>query len=48
MGKRLEAGMLNVPEDKPLTGKVEKSPIVIIGDEAFSLKTYLTKPFPRR
>jgi len=48
MGKRLEAGMLNVPEDKPLPGKVEKSPMVIIGDEAFSLKTYLMKPFPRR
>ncbi|XP_008179385.1 uncharacterized protein LOC103308193 [Acyrthosiphon pisum] len=48
MGKRLEAGTLNVPEDKPLPGKVEKSPMVIIGDEAFSLKTYIMKPFPRR
>jgi len=48
IGKRLEAGMLNVPEDKPLPGKVETSPMVIIGDEAFSLKTYLMKPFPRR
>ena len=41
-----------LPEDKPLPGKVEKSPMVIIGDEAFSLKTYYetyyVKPFPRR
>lgn len=39
--------MLNVPEDKPLPGKIEKLPMVNIGDEAFSLKSYLIKPFPR-
>lgn len=48
MGKRLETGNLNVPKNKPLPGQVEDSPMVLIGDEAFALKPYLLKPFPRR
>lgn len=48
MGKRLEAGTLNVPESRPLPGKLENTPMVLIGDEAFALKPYLMKPFPRK
>ncbi|XP_050066391.1 uncharacterized protein LOC126555518 [Aphis gossypii] len=48
MGKRLEAGTLNVPKPVPLPGQIEDTPMVLIGDEAFALKTYLMKPFPRR
>jgi len=48
MGKRLEAGTLNVPPNAPLPGQMEDTPMVLIGDEAFALKSYLMKPFPRR
>lgn len=48
MGKRLEAGTLSVPKGVPLPGQIEDTPMVLIGDEAFALKTYLMKPFPRR
>jgi hypothetical protein len=41
-------GNLNLPTNKPLPGQVEDSPMVLIGDEAFALKPYLLKPFPRR
>jgi len=48
MGKRLEAGNLNVPKSTPLPGQEENTPMVLIGDEAFALKSYLMKPFPHR
>jgi len=48
MGKRLEANTLNVPRNAPLPGQRKDTPIVLIGDKAFALKTYLMKPFPRR
>jgi len=48
MGKRLEAGTLNMTKGLPLFGKIEDTPMVLISDEAFALKTYLMKPFPRR
>lgn len=48
MGKRLEAGSLNIPQNRPLPGQQEDTPMVLIGDEAFALKPYLMKPFPRR
>ncbi|CAI6347218.1 unnamed protein product [Macrosiphum euphorbiae] len=48
MGKRLEADTLNVPKSTPLPGQVENTPMVLIRHEAFALKTYLLKPFPRR
>lgn len=48
IGKRLETGTLNLPSNKPLPGQNEAIPMVLIGDEAFALKSYLMKPFPRR
>jgi hypothetical protein len=35
MGRRLEAGMLNVPGDKLLPRQDEPTPHVFIGDETF-------------
>ncbi|XP_050502605.1 uncharacterized protein LOC126881914 [Diabrotica virgifera virgifera] len=46
MGQRFEAGLMNVPEDKNLPGQVEPCPHVLIGDEAFALKSFLMRPFP--
>lgn len=46
LGLSLEAGTLNIPEPKPLPGTSEIMPHVIIGDEAFPLKTNLLRPYP--
>jgi hypothetical protein len=48
MGQKLEAGALNIPNDKNLPGQNVPAPYVIIGDEAFALKRYLMRPFPYR
>jgi hypothetical protein len=39
MGQRFEAGLINIPKDKPLPGQNESCSHVLIGDEAFALKT---------
>lgn len=44
----LEENTLNVPPPRPLPGRQEESPFVLVGDEAFPLKTYLLKPYPGR
>ena len=41
MGQRFEAGLMNIPKDKPLPGQNESCSHVLIGDEAFVLKPYL-------
>lgn len=48
MGQRFEAGLMNIPKDKPLPGQNESCSHVLIGDEAFALKPYLMRPFPYR
>ncbi|XP_008185414.1 uncharacterized protein LOC103310083 [Acyrthosiphon pisum] len=45
-GKALEMGKFNVPKEKNLPGTQCSVPHVIVGDEAFPLKTYLLRPFP--
>lgn len=46
-GKALERNTLNIPCDKPLPGTNHAMPHVFVGDEAFPLKTYLLRPYPR-
>ena len=46
LGKYLET-RVGIPEDKPLPGTSCLAPHVVVGDEAFPLKTYLLKPLPR-
>ena len=44
LGKYLETH-LGIPEDKQLPGTSCFAPHVIVGDEAFPLKTYLRRPY---
>lgn len=46
LGKRLENGTLNIPTGKNLPNSMTFAPYVIVGDEAFPLKTYLMRPYP--
>jgi hypothetical protein len=48
LGRRMENGSLNIPLDSCLPGTNIKAPFVIVGDEAFPLKTYLMRPYPGR
>lgn len=43
--KKLQMNSLNVPAEKPLPGRNQSVPFVILGDEAFPLSSYLMKPF---
>jgi len=45
-GKSLENGSLNIPNDEILPNTNISAPYVILGDEAFPLKTYLMRPYP--
>jgi hypothetical protein len=45
LGKYLETH-LGILEDKELSGTSSLAPHVIVGDEAFPLKTYLIRPYP--
>lgn len=47
IGKALQSNTFNVPENKNLPGTDISAPHVIIGDEAFPLKTYLMRPYPK-
>ncbi|XP_068083809.1 uncharacterized protein [Anabrus simplex] len=47
LGKALETKNLNIPENKNLPGTDIHLPHVIVGDEAFPLKTYLMRPYSK-
>lgn len=44
----LESNTLHIPPGKPLPQRNTPVPFVIVGDEAFPLKSYLMKPYPSR
>ena len=51
LGQSLKEGTLNIPQDQVLPGSPPNNdpiPFVIVGDEAFPLKTYLMRPYPGR
>lgn len=46
IGKAFESGNLSVPGPAPLLGTNIELPHVIVGDEAFPLKSYIMRPYP--
>lgn len=46
LGKSLDSDSLNLPPAKPLPGCFEPMPYVLVGDEAFPLRTNLMRPYP--
>ncbi|XP_065673860.1 putative nuclease HARBI1 [Hydra vulgaris] len=47
IGIAFESNLLHIPEPKKPNGSNVKLPYVLIGDEAFPLKKYLMKPYPK-
>lgn len=47
LNRAMENNLLNVPPPRCPAGTSEKVPYVILGDEAFPLKTYLIKLYNR-
>ena len=48
MAAALENDTVNIPPPRPLPGRVNNVPFVIVGDDAFGLKPHIMKPFPGR
>lgn len=48
MGQRCENQTMSVRNNRPLPGEDWPTPYVILGDEAFALKSYMIRPFPYR
>ena len=48
IAKLLDEGKLGIPGPKSLPNSPKESPFVFLGDEVFSLKSYLMKPYPQR
>ncbi|PNF41830.1 hypothetical protein B7P43_G16689, partial [Cryptotermes secundus] len=46
--QNIRNGSLPLSKDKQLPNFEQNSPFVFIGDEAFPLRTYLLRPYPRR
>lgn len=46
LGKSLENGSLNIPNDETLPNTYNSTPYVILGNKALPLKTYLMRPYP--
>lgn len=46
LGKHLDNGILNIPQEKEPPRTTLLAPHVIVGDEAFPLKTFLMRPYP--
>lgn len=46
LGKSLENGSLNIPNDEILPNTNNSTLYIILDDEAFSMKTYLMRPYP--
>ena len=44
----LENGTLHIPHPRPLPGRINDVSYVLVGDEAFPLKTFLKKPYPSK
>jgi hypothetical protein len=44
----LNENTLGVPGNRPLPGRPDTFPYVIVGDDAFPLRHYLMKPYPHR
>ncbi|XP_035223705.1 protein ALP1-like [Stegodyphus dumicola] len=47
-GKALDEEALNLPKSSPVRGSQYSLPYIFIGDEAFSLKSNLMRPYPGR
>jgi hypothetical protein len=46
MGQRFDREDFDLPDDKALPGEIQPTPHVLVGDQAFGLKKYTTRPFP--
>ena len=47
LARALEENTLGIPEPEECAGFSKKMPYVLVADDAFPLKTYLMKPFPK-
>ena len=44
----LESGSLNLPDPTPLPGRSKSVPYLCTGDDAFSLSSFMIKPYPQK
>lgn len=46
LSRTLEETTMNLPAPRPLPGRENLSPFVVVADDAFAMKPYLLKPYP--